>query len=108
MWAAFVLYLVVQKFTLTNEAAFAMIDGVVKFERKDKKRKQVSVYPKEVLALMKEYGISARLTFSNSLLRTEHLSDKKYRTGRECYMLQMWRKSCNMQCLHQSEYKTVL
>ena len=27
--------------------------------------------PKEVLALMKEYGISARLTFSNSLLRTE-------------------------------------
>ena len=38
----------------------------------------------------------------------KHLSDKKYRTGRECYMLQMWRKSCNMQCLHQSEYKTVL
>ena len=33
--------------------------------------------PKEVLALMKEYGISASLTFSNSLLRTEHLSDKK-------------------------------
>lgn len=31
--------------------------------------------PKEVLCLMKEYGISARLTFSNSLLRTEHLSD---------------------------------
>lgn len=33
--------------------------------------------PREVLALMKEYGISARLTFSNSLLREEHLSDKK-------------------------------
>lgn len=33
--------------------------------------------PKEVLALMKEYGISARLTFSNSLLREEHLSDRK-------------------------------
>ena len=32
--------------------------------------------PQEVLALMKEYGISARLTFSNSLLREEHLSDK--------------------------------
>lgn len=32
---------------------------------------------KEVLALMQEYGISARLTFSNSLLREEHLSDKK-------------------------------
>ena len=32
--------------------------------------------PREVLALMREYGISARLTFSNSLLREEHLSDK--------------------------------
>ena len=33
--------------------------------------------PREVLALMQEYGISARLTFSNSLLREEHLSDKQ-------------------------------
>ena len=33
--------------------------------------------PKEVLALLQEYGISARLTFSNSLLGAEHLSDKK-------------------------------
>lgn len=33
--------------------------------------------PVEVLALMREYGISARLTFSNSLLEVEHLSDKK-------------------------------
>ena len=33
--------------------------------------------PQEVLALLKEYGISARLTFSNSLVRKEHLSDKK-------------------------------
>ena len=32
---------------------------------------------KEVLALVKEYGISARLTFSNSMLREEHLSDRK-------------------------------
>ena len=32
---------------------------------------------KKVLDLMKEYGISARLTFSNSLLREEHLLDKK-------------------------------
>ena len=32
---------------------------------------------KEVLALMREYGISSRLTFSNSLLRQEHLSDTK-------------------------------
>ena len=31
----------------------------------------------EVLSLLKEYGISGRLTFSNSLLRDEHLSDKK-------------------------------
>lgn len=31
----------------------------------------------EVLALMSEYGISSRLTFSNSLLREEHLSDPK-------------------------------
>ena len=34
----------------------------------------------EVLALMQEYGISARLTFSNSLLREEHLLDKKCNT----------------------------
>ena len=30
-----------------------------------------------VLKMMQEYGISARLTFSNSLLKEEHLSDKK-------------------------------
>ena len=36
--------------------------------------------PQEVLALMREYGISARLTFSNSLLREEHLLDKKCNT----------------------------
>ena len=33
--------------------------------------------PGNVLALLQEYGISARLTFSNSLLRPEHLADKK-------------------------------
>lgn len=33
--------------------------------------------PREILALMREYGIPARLTFSNSLLREEHLSDRK-------------------------------
>lgn len=33
--------------------------------------------PEKVAALLKEYGISARLTFSNSLLREEHLSDKR-------------------------------
>ena len=31
----------------------------------------------DVLALTQEYGVSARLTFSNSLLREEHLSDRK-------------------------------
>ena len=33
--------------------------------------------PEDVAAMMKEYGISARLTFSNSLLRPEHLTDKR-------------------------------
>ena len=32
--------------------------------------------PRQILALMQEYGISARLTFSNSLLQPEHLTDK--------------------------------
>ena len=31
----------------------------------------------DVLELMSEYGISARLTFSNSLLRPKHLADKR-------------------------------
>ncbi len=31
--------------------------------------------PEKVLALVREYGISARLTFSNSLIREEHLAD---------------------------------
>ena len=33
--------------------------------------------PENVLDLVREYDISARLTFSNSLLREEHLTDKK-------------------------------
>lgn len=33
--------------------------------------------PENVAALMREYGLSSRLTFSNSLLKEEHLSDKK-------------------------------
>mgnify|MGYP001049453739 FL=1 len=33
--------------------------------------------PREVLKLMQEYGVSSRLTFSNSLLCAEHLSDRK-------------------------------
>jgi hypothetical protein len=31
--------------------------------------------PEKVVALVKEYGISARLTFSNSLIREKHLTD---------------------------------
>ena len=33
--------------------------------------------PEKVLELLKEYGISARLTFSNSLLKKKHLDDKR-------------------------------
>ena len=33
--------------------------------------------PRKVAELMKEYGISARLTFSNSLIREEHLADTR-------------------------------
>ncbi len=33
--------------------------------------------PVKVAALMREYGISSRLTFSNSLLKEKHLSDRK-------------------------------
>ena len=36
--------------------------------------------PEDVAKLMREYGISARLTFSNSLLRKEHLADLKCNT----------------------------
>ena len=33
--------------------------------------------PREVLRLLREHGVSARLTFSNSLLEKEHLADEK-------------------------------
>ena len=33
--------------------------------------------PQAALELAREYGVSARLTFSNSLLREEHLSDRR-------------------------------
>ena len=36
--------------------------------------------PRDALALMQKYDISARLTFSNSLLGKEHLSDKRCNT----------------------------
>lgn len=42
--------------------------------------------PEEVLALLRKYGISARLTFSNSLLEEQHLSD--IRCNRLCAMFE--------------------
>ena len=42
--------------------------------------------PEEALEMTREYGISARLTFSNSLLREEHLSDRK--CNRLCAMFE--------------------
>ena len=51
-----------------------------------------------VLALMRRYGISARLTFSNSLLRYEHLADKK--CNRLCGMLETGGKVQNGVIVH--------
>ena len=42
--------------------------------------------PEGVFALTQEYGISARLTFSNSLLREEHLADR--RCNKLCVLLE--------------------
>ncbi|MCR5755201.1 MAG: hypothetical protein K6G30_10390 [Acetatifactor sp.] len=42
--------------------------------------------PEKVAALMKEYGISARLTFSNSMLTDKHLSDRN--CNRLCALLE--------------------
>ena len=42
--------------------------------------------PEEALEMTREYGLSARLTFSNSLLREEHLSDRK--CNRLCAMFE--------------------
>lgn len=36
-----------------------------------------NVHPEDVIKLLKHYSISARLTFSNSLLQEEHLLDKR-------------------------------
>ena len=43
--------------------------------------------PQEVLALTREYDISARLTFSNSLLRRTHLSDRACKPLRNIYVI---------------------
>lgn len=42
--------------------------------------------PAEVFSLMRDYAVSPRLTFSNSLLKEEHLSDRK--CNRLCSLLQ--------------------
>ena len=54
--------------------------------------------PREVFALMQEYGISARLTFSNSLLREEHLSDRK--CNALCAMLEECEETRNGVIVH--------
>jgi hypothetical protein len=47
---------------------------------------------------MREYGISARLTFSNSLLMPEHLADKK--CNELCAMLEKIDKAENGIIVH--------
>lgn len=54
--------------------------------------------PDDVLALMREYGISARLTFSNSLLMPEHLADRK--CNELCAMLEKSDKAENGIIVH--------
>ncbi len=54
--------------------------------------------PDDVLALMREYGISARLTFSNSLLMPEHLADMK--CNELCAMLEKSDKAENGIIVH--------
>ena len=54
--------------------------------------------PREVLDLLEEYGISARLTFSNSLLRREHLSDP--RCNKLCRLLESGHGPQNGVILH--------
>ena len=54
--------------------------------------------PREVLALLRTHGISARLTFSNSLLREEHLSDR--RCNRLCALFEESREPRNGVIVH--------
>ena len=53
---------------------------------------------KKVLDLMQEYQISARLTFSNSLLREEHLQDRK--CNELCALLEKNNKPQNGVIIH--------
>lgn len=52
----------------------------------------------DVIRLMKEYGVSARLTFSNSLIRPEHLSDK--RCNRLCELFETTGEVSNGVIIH--------
>ena len=52
----------------------------------------------KVLDLMQEYQISARLTFSNSLLREEHLQDRK--CNELCALLEKNNKPQNGVIIH--------
>lgn len=54
--------------------------------------------PGEVLALLEKYRISARLTFSNSLLREEHLTDRK--CNALCATFEKGRKTKNGVIVH--------
>ena len=55
----------------------ADISGTTEMESRGVKLYNTQGEERECTALMKEYGISARLTFSNSLLKEEHLADRK-------------------------------
>ena len=52
----------------------------------------------DVIRLMKEYGVSARLTFSNSLIRPEHLSDR--RCNRLCELFESTGEASNGVIVH--------
>lgn len=52
----------------------------------------------DVIRLMEEYGVSARLTFSNSLIRPEHLSDK--RCNRLCELFETTGEVSNGVIIH--------
>lgn len=54
--------------------------------------------PEEVISLMEEYDISSRLTFSNSLLKEEHLADA--RCNALCRLFEKNRKVQNGVILH--------
>lgn len=54
--------------------------------------------PEAAITLIQEYGISARLTFSNSLLKEEHLKDK--RCNELCVILEKYNKVQNGVIIH--------